>query len=56
MDTVQRVIGDVLTDSLKGEIPKLQQGETVLTTGATEAFNMKVFVSQEEVDRFKGGN
>ena len=56
VDTVQRVIGDVLTDSLKGEIPKLQQGETVLTTGATEAFKMKVFVSQDEVDRFKGGN
>ena len=56
VDTVQRVIGDVLTDSLKGEIPKLQQGETVLTTGATEAFKMKVFVSQEEIDRFKGGN
>lgn len=54
--TVQHVIGDVLTDSLKTEIPKLQQGETVLTTGATEAFKMKVFVSQEEVDRFKGGN
>lgn len=55
MDTLESAFHDSLTKSELERIPKLQQGEFILSMSGDSNLEFKVFVDQEELDLFRGG-
>lgn len=55
MDIIQASFGNALTKSEIERIPKLSQGEFILSMSGDSNIEFKVFADEEELDLFRGG-
>lgn len=54
LQDIRTVLGDSLTESQYGRIPKLTQGQTIMAIG-NESMQVNVYASPEQIKRFTGG-
>ncbi|MGL5642903.1 MAG: VirB4 family type IV secretion system protein [Paraclostridium sp.] len=55
IETLERVFGNQLSESELASIPKLEQGDCILSIEGLSNISFNVEVSSEELDLFKGG-
>ncbi|MCJ0583193.1 hypothetical protein MMJ10_07795, partial [Enterococcus cecorum] len=52
---MKKVMGTSISESGFDELPRLKQGECILSIGANQSFKFKVDVTKEQLNRYRGG-
>ena len=52
---MKHVMGTSISESGFEALPRLKQGECILSIGANQSFQFSVDVTQEQLNRYRGG-